>query len=144
MKKRKSAIVPAFLLAGGVAAGVAVVPSLVGCGPPLEHTVANIGFDWERTDQVVDKLHEELNELTEARKGGSRGEVENEIGDILFALVNVARHLKVDPEQALRKSNAKFRRRFAHVENNARLPGASLDELTQLIVAELMRELCRS
>jgi len=98
----------------------------------ISSKVANVGFDWENTDQVVDKLHEELNELAEARKGESREELENEIGDILFAVVNVARHLKVDPEQALRKSNTKFRRRFAHVESNAQLPGATLDEMEAL------------
>jgi uncharacterized protein YabN with tetrapyrrole methylase and pyrophosphatase domain len=80
----------------------------------------------------MEKVHEELDELAEARKTESREEQENEIGDILFALVNVARHLKVDPEQALRRSNAKFRCRFAHVENNATLPGATLTEMEAL------------
>lgn len=94
--------------------------------------VASVGFDWENTDQVVDKLHEELNELAEARRSESHEEQENELGDILFALVNVARHLKVDPEQALRKSNAKFRRRFLHVESNTTLPGATLQEMEAL------------
>jgi len=102
----------------------------------ISSKVANVGFDWENTDQVVDKLHEELHELAEARKGESRQELpmelEAEIGDILFAVVNVARHLKVDPEQALRRSNAKFRRRFAHVESNTELPGATLDEMEAL------------
>jgi MazG family protein len=98
----------------------------------ISSKVANVGFDWENIDQVVEKLHEELHELAEARKGESREELENEIGDILFVLVNVARHLKVDPEQALRKGNAKFRRRFAHVESNAELPGASLNEMEAL------------
>lgn len=98
----------------------------------ISSKVAHVGFDWENTDQVVDKLHEELTELAEARQGGSQEELENELGDILFVLVNMARHLKVDPEQALRKSNAKFRRRFAHVEKNATLPGATLDEMEAL------------
>ena len=98
----------------------------------ISSKVAHVGFDWANTDQVLEKLHEELNELDEARRGESHEELENELGDILFALVNVARHLKVDPEQALRKSNAKFRRRFAHVESNAQLPGATLDEMEAL------------
>jgi MazG family protein len=98
----------------------------------ISSKVAHIGFDWANTDQVLDKLHEELNELAEARQADSREELENEIGDILFALVNVARHLKVDPEQALRKSNAKFRRRFSHVEKNAQLPGATLEQMEAL------------
>jgi len=98
----------------------------------ISSKAANAGFDWENTDQVLDKLHEELNELADARKAQSHDEIENEIGDILFALVNVARHLKVDPEQALRRSNAKFRQRFAHVEANAQLPGATLQEMEAL------------
>lgn len=98
----------------------------------ISSKVANVGFDWPNTDQVLQKLDEELHELAEARMNESRDEMENEIGDILFALVNVARHLKVDPEQALRKANAKFRRRFAHVEKHAQLPGATLDEMEAL------------
>lgn len=98
----------------------------------ISSKVANVGFDWTNPNQVVEKLNEELHELAEARESGSREEIEDEIGDILFALVNVARHLKVDPEQALRKSNAKFRRRFSHVENNAKLPGATLEEMEAL------------
>jgi MazG family protein len=90
---------------------------------------AGVGFDWENPDQVLDKLNEELDELRRAREAGSQPELENEIGDLLFVLVNLARFLKVDPEQALRKTNAKFRKRFAHVEKKAKLPGASLAEM---------------
>ncbi len=93
---------------------------------------AGVGFDWENPDQVLEKLDEELDELRRARAGGSQGELENEIGDLLFVLVNLARFLKVDPEQALRRTNAKFRKRFAHVESHANLPGASLTEMEAL------------
>jgi MazG family protein len=93
---------------------------------------AAVGFDWENPGQVLDKLHEELAELEAARAGGDIGAIEDELGDLLFVVVNLARFLKVDPEQALRKSNAKFRRRFTHVENNAELPGASLDRMEAL------------
>lgn len=79
----------------------------------ISSRAAGAGFDWENIAQVFDKLDEELRELHEAR---DRAAAENEIGDLLFTLVNVARFLKVDPEQALRKTNAKFRRRFTHVE----------------------------
>jgi len=58
--------------------------------------------------------------------------LENEIGDLLFVLVNLARFFKVDPEQALRKTNSKFRKRFAHVEKNAKLPGATIAEMEAL------------
>ena len=73
---------------------------------------AGAGFDWENPDQVLDKLHEELAEFAEARRQASHDELENEMGDLLFVLVNLARFVKVDPEQALRRTNAKFRKRF--------------------------------
>jgi len=77
---------------------------------------AQVGFDWENAGQVLDKLHEELREFEEARARGGREAQEDELGDMLFVLVNLARFVKVDPEQALRKTNAKFRRRFGYVE----------------------------
>jgi len=77
---------------------------------------AGVGFDWENPDQVLEKLHEELGEFDQARRNASQDELEDEMGDLLFVLVNLARFVKVDPEQALRKSNAKFRRRFGYVE----------------------------
>lgn len=89
----------------------------------ISSKVARVGFDWADTDQVIEKLHEELDELARARTSeGSREKIEDELGDILFVIANIARHLKVDPEQALRKANAKFRRRFAYLER--RLAGA--------------------
>jgi MazG family protein len=93
---------------------------------------ASVGFDWEESSHVLDKLHEELRELAEARESGTPAEVEGEIGDLLFVLVNLARFHKVDPEQALRKTNAKFRKRFAFVESRAALPGATLGEMEAL------------
>lgn len=98
----------------------------------ISSKAAAVGFDWENPEQVLDKLHEELHELAEARAGGTPAELEGEIGDLLFVLVNLARFMKVDPEQALRKTNAKFRKRFAHVEKHATLPGASLAEMEAL------------
>ncbi len=104
----------------------------------ISKKVAAVGFDWTDTDHVLEKLHEELNELARARRqpagetagrGTAKGEaLEEEIGDILFVIVNIARHLKVDPEQALRKANAKFRRRFARVEEGLAKRGKSLEE----------------
>ena len=77
---------------------------------------ASQGFDWPGIEPVFDKLQEELAELNEARAAGQPAEIEDEFGDILFVMVNLARFLHLDPEQALRKSNAKFRRRFGYVE----------------------------
>ncbi len=77
---------------------------------------ATAGFDWTDAGQVLEKLREELGEFESARRGGSRDQIEDELGDLLFVLVNLARFVKVDPEQALRRTNAKFRRRVGHVE----------------------------
>jgi MazG family protein len=77
---------------------------------------AGVGFDWENPEQVLEKLHEELAEFDQARRNASQEELEDELGDLLFVLVNLARFVKVDPEQALRKTNAKFRRRFGYIE----------------------------
>jgi MazG family protein len=98
----------------------------------ISSRAAGVGFDWENPGQVLEKLDEELRELTDARKNGTPQQVEGEIGDLLFVLVNLARFLKVDPEQALRKTNAKFSRRFGYVESRATLPGATIGEMEAL------------
>ena len=92
----------------------------------ISRKAAGVGFDWSSIDQVIAKLHEELAEL----KAASEPETEGEIGDLLFVVVNLARFLKVDPEQALRKTNAKFRRRFAHVEQGLEAQGTTLKDAT--------------
>jgi MazG family protein len=94
----------------------------------ISSRAAQAGFDWENPDQVVDKLHEELREFSEARARGSREDLEDELGDMLFVLVNLARFVKVDPEQALRRTNAKFRRRFGYVEQKLTERGRSTRE----------------
>ncbi len=98
----------------------------------ISSKAAGVGFDWENAGQVLEKLDEELRELADAREDGTPAEIEGEIGDLFFVLVNLARKLKVDPEQALRKTNAKFRKRFAHVEKRATLPGATLEQMEAL------------
>ncbi len=91
---------------------------------------AQVGFDWENPEQVLDKLREELDEFAEARRGGSHDELEGELGDLLFVLVNLARFVKVDPEQALRATNAKFRQRFAYIEAKLAEHGSKPSEAT--------------
>ncbi len=98
---------------------------------------ASVGFDWENASQVLAKLDEELRELAEARQGGDAGRVAEEIGDLLFTVVNLARLLRVDAEQALRGANAKFRDRFGYVEDGLKrqgkaLAGATLAEMDSL------------
>lgn len=95
---------------------------------------ARIGFDWPSADGVWDKVHEELNELRQAAAAGDRAHVQEELGDLLFALANLGRHLGVDAELGLRETLDKFTRRFAHVEAQAEARHgkehkASLDEL---------------
>ncbi len=95
------------------------------------------GFDWNHADEVRRKVEEELRELDEARKSNSVERAEQEIGDLLFAVVNLARFLHVDAEQALRRANARFRARFGYIEEKLRergkpLPEATLDEMEAL------------
>jgi len=89
----------------------------------LGSRAAKVGFDWPNADGLFDKLQEEISELkaelTPSSEGQSQTAIEAEFGDLLFTAVNLARHLKVDPESALRNSNAKFRRRFAAMESAA-------------------------
>ena len=94
----------------------------------ISSRAAGAGFDWENPEQVLDKLHEELAEFAEARRHASHDELENEMGDLLFVLVNLARFVKVDPEQALRRTNAKFRRRFAYIEEKLAERGRKLKD----------------
>ncbi len=89
---------------------------------------AGVGFDWENPEQVLEKLNEELAEFAEARRRASQDELEDELGDLLFVLVNLARFVKVDPEQALRKTNAKFRRRFGYIERKLAERGIKMEE----------------
>lgn len=83
----------------------------------LQNRAARVGFDWPSTYQVLDKLVEEAREVVEARDTLSHEALTEEIGDLIFVMANLARHLKVDPEAALRAANAKFTRRFARIED---------------------------
>lgn len=96
----------------------------------LTSRAASVGFDWENADQVLEKLEEELKELAAARRSGQAAQVQHELGDLLFVLVNLARLLKVDAEQALRGANARFRMRFGHIEQSLAAQGKPLKEAT--------------
>ena len=108
----------------------------------LQNRAARVGFDWGAPEPVLDKLNEEMAELSaelvgRSRNGGGQEHIEGEFGDILFVYVNLARHLKVDPESALRKTNFKFEKRFRRIEEELakagrRIEDASLDEMEAL------------
>ena len=89
---------------------------------------AGLGFDWPDVSGVLAKIQEEAAELAAAEKTQSPQELEHELGDLLFTIVNLARYLKVDPEQALRKSTARFRGRLAHVEQRVAESGKEFKE----------------
>ncbi|MGA1026442.1 MAG: nucleoside triphosphate pyrophosphohydrolase [Lutimaribacter sp.] len=100
----------------GVLEGVAIgLPALLRAHK-LQKRAARVGFDWPDITQVLDKLVEEAAELAEAKAQLGADEIEEEMGDLLFIMANLARHLGVEPEAALRRANAKFTRRFAHIE----------------------------
>lgn len=103
----------------------------------LQRKASTVGFDWNDPRAVLQKIREECDEIEDALDRNDAGEVADETGDLLFALVNLARHAKVDPEVTLRRANAKFERRFAYIERALKAQGralemATLDEMDEL------------
>lgn len=109
------------------------LPALIK-GYRMQEKTAQVGFEWDTTDQVLEKVNEEFAELQEAITSGNQEHMEEEYGDLLFALINYGRFLKIDPENALEKTNRKFKRRFEYIEANApkSLEEMSLDEMDNL------------
>ena len=95
----------------------------------IQDKVANVGFDWEKREDVWDKVHEELNEL-QAELAKDDGNREQEFGDLLFAMINAARLYKIRPDNALEQTNLKFMRRFNYVEAKAKEQGKELKDMT--------------
>ena len=122
---------------GGVLDDVALgLPALMRA-EKLQKRAARVGFDWPEIGQVIDKIAEEARELAEARETLPQEKIAEEMGDLLFVMANLARHLKVDPEVALRGANAKFLRRFAYIERALEGRGtapesSTLDEMDAL------------
>ena len=113
---------------GGALDGVAVgLPALLRAYK-LQNRAARVGFDWPSTDQVIEKIQEEAAELVEARDELTHTEMTEEFGDLMFVMANLARHLKIEPEAALRAANAKFTRRFERVEAKLKDLGKTPDQ----------------
>ena len=92
--------------------------------------VAGVGFDWEHSHQVWDKVEEELQEFQEEVKAGDQNNIESEFGDVLFSMINYARFLGINPENALERTNKKFIERFTYLERKAKEHNLKLEDLT--------------
>lgn len=96
----------------------------------IQDKVAGVGFDWEEPNQVWEKVEEELKELQEEIKIGDSNAIENEFGDVMFSMVNYARFLKINPENALERTNKKFSKRFQYLESKAKALNKNLKDMT--------------
>ena len=96
----------------------------------IQEKVAGVGFDWERPEQVFEKVKEELSELQEEVNAGNRDKLEAEFGDVLFSIVNYARFLDVNPENALERTNKKFIKRFQYLESKAKEQQRTLKDMS--------------
>lgn len=96
----------------------------------IQDKVAGVGFDWEKAAVVLDKVKEELEELQQEVEAADSDKMEAELGDVMFSLVNYARFLKINPENALERTNKKFIKRFIHIEFKAQTLGKKINELT--------------
>jgi len=96
----------------------------------IQDKVAGVGFDWEEPQQVFEKLQEELEELQHEINEDNKSEIEAEFGDVLFSMINYARFLKIDPENALERTNKKFIKRFQYLESKAKEIEKSLKDMT--------------
>ena len=96
----------------------------------IQDKVAGVGFDWEEPNQVWEKVEEELKEFKYEVKKGNQDAIENEFGDVLFSMINYARFLKINPENALEKTNKKFSKRFQYLEEKAKTLNKPLKDMT--------------
>jgi len=110
-----------------------VLPSLTRASK-LQAKASQVGFDWNDASLVLEKIKEEITEVEDAMRDGGRDHIAEEIGDLLFAVVNLARHHAIDPEQSLRSTNSKFMRRFKYIEDELEKLGKSpnMSNLTEM------------
>lgn len=123
-----------------VLAGVAKsLPALVEC-EKIQNRAASHGFDWPATEPVFDKVKEELHEVHEAWQSGDQPHIQEEVGDLLLVVVNLARHLRVNPEIALKEATKKFTRRFNYIEKQVEASGRTLRDCGLAELDELWHE----
>ncbi|MBA7517643.1 Nucleoside triphosphate pyrophosphohydrolase [subsurface metagenome] len=123
-----------------VLAGVPVsLPALIKANR-VQEKVRAVGFDWDKPEQIWDKVNEELNELKHEVKRGDQHEIEKEFGDLLFSVVNAARLYGVDPENALERTNRKFIQRFNYLEGHTIKKGRLLKDMTLEEMNEIWEE----
>lgn len=123
-----------------VLAGVpAALPALVKAFR-VQEKAANVGFDWETPEQVWSKVQEEIGEVSEAIASGDMTDIEAEFGDLMFSVINAARLYKVNPENALERTNRKFIARFNYIEQQAREAGKTMRDLTLAEMEELWQQ----
>ena len=137
--QREAAGLPPEAGTTGALAGVPVGLPALTRAVKLQEKASKVGFDWNDARLVLDKIREEIGEVDAALAEGDKAAVADEVGDLFFALANLARHLDVDPEAALRGTNEKFTRRFAYIEQQLGHQGrtaaqATLDEMEALWV----------
>ena len=124
----------------GVMSGVpASLPALLKAFR-LTEKAARVGFDWQNTEDIFLKLEEEVGELRGAITAGDKGEIENELGDLLFTITNIARRLGVAPEEALQRTNRKFTRRFEWIEEKLRETNQQFEESTLAQLDEMWNQ----
>ena len=98
----------------------------------ISKRAARVGFDWPKLEDIHEKMHEEIDELRKAEQSGNGEFIKEEIGDLLFTIVNIARFHNIDPEDALRATSNKFVNRFSYIENNTDLSSATLETMDKL------------
>ncbi len=127
-KAERAARRPKETPASGLLTGIKAGQPALARAMALQWKASTVGFDWNDPRAVLDKIREEADEIEAALDRGDKSDIASETGDLMFALVNLARHVNADPETALRATNAKFERRFAYIEQALAAKGRSLDD----------------
>jgi len=118
------------------------LPALKGA-QKMQAKVSKVGFDWKQLEPVYEKVHEELDEVREAQDKGRQDDVEDEIGDLLFSVVNLSRHLNIDAEEALRKATGKFENRFRQVESECQKQKVAIGDKSEAELIEMWEKVKR-